>query len=54
MPLILMPWQYLGWQAVAFGQIPYLRFQRPAVEARSDIARVISLDSIETLLASDR
>lgn len=34
-------------------QIPYLRFERPTVEAQADKLQVISLDGFETLLAGD-
>lgn len=34
-------------------QIPYLRFERPAVEAQAGTPQVISLDSFESLLADD-
>jgi len=34
-------------------QIPYLRFERPAVDPQADTSPIISLDNFETLLASD-
>lgn len=39
--------------AAAKRQIPYLRFERPVISDRSQNTQVISLDSFETLLASD-
>ena len=40
-------------RAAAQWQIPYLRFERPTVDARSDNSQVIWLDSFETLLVGD-
>ena len=40
-------------RAAAQWQIPYLRFERPTVDARSDNSQVIWLDSFETLLVCD-
>lgn len=40
-------------QAAAQQQIPYLRFERQAVDSQTDTSSVIFLDSFETLLASD-
>ncbi|MBE9125052.1 MULTISPECIES: cobalt-precorrin-6A reductase [unclassified Coleofasciculus] len=40
-------------QAAQSLQIPYLRFERPAVESQGDNPQVIYLDSFQTLLESD-
>ncbi len=40
-------------EAAADRQIPYLRFERPIVEPQFETAAVTSLDSFETLLASE-
>lgn len=40
-------------QATAEQQIPYLRFERPAVDSQADNSQVIFLDSFETLLVGD-
>ncbi|MFB8787293.1 MAG: cobalt-precorrin-6A reductase [Potamolinea sp.] len=40
-------------QAAAQQQIPYLRFERQAVDSQTDTSQVIFLDSFETLLAGD-
>jgi precorrin-6A/cobalt-precorrin-6A reductase len=40
-------------RAAADRQIPYLRFERPAVDAQADTSQIIDLDSFKTLLAGD-